>query len=616
MVLTKTRVVLLLALATALAYGNALTNRFVWDDQVLITDNNLIRNSTYIPALFTTDLAHDVFCSAAYYRPVQTLSYMIDYFVWGLNPLGYHLTNLVLHLACVLLASMLIYRITKHEAVPLAVAALFAVHPVNSSAVTYIAGRADSLAFAAMLGAFLFFLRYHNIADESRLTRVTVLAASLGCFAIALFSRENAILLPILLFSYSLLFHSASKHQLRTALTRALPHVMLAITFLFWRWSVLQFHNKPTFSNITIPVTERLEMMSRSVVTYLGLMVWPAHLQMDRQLPLTGLCAHTLMVTGAVIIAALALAWKRSFSRAPVVCFGLTWFAVTLLPMTGMLNLTAPVAEHWLYVPSVGLYLALVAGTVRYLESVRLRNSVSTWTRTVRPLAATACTVALVGLTTRTIIRNADWVNPAALFTATKRSAPDSMRARNNLSLEYIHQHRWNEALSELQEAQRLHPQDLLVQKSLAALYLFKGDFDQALATHLDCLRLDPKNTGVLLRIAEIYDRRGDFERAYHYYTLATASSLGIEPRLRCGSFLLAHRRFGQALQIAAEAYNIDPGCADVFNLIGGILTESGQLEKAEQAFLMARDLDRHASTARINLDRLAAIRARTESRS
>jgi tetratricopeptide (TPR) repeat protein len=608
--LTKNRTVLTLVVVTVVAYANTLGNAFVWDDQVLITDNNMIRNSTYVSALLTTDLARDASCSAAYYRPLQTLTYMWDYFVWGLNPAGYHLTNLLLHLTCVLFVWMLVYRITKHNVIALVVAAVFAVHPVNTSAVTYAAGRADSLAFIAMLGSFLLFLRYHDAADEFRLIRMAIFAASLGCFVAALFSRENALLLPILLFLYSWLLNASTKLRLRTALDRILPYIMVATGFLWWRWAVLQFQNKPTYPDVVISVTARLEMMLRSVATYAGLLAWPAHLQMDRQLPAQGPWAHVLTAAGVLMVVGLALAWKWSYHKSTVVCFGLSWFAITLLPMTGVLNLTASVAEHWLYVPSVGLYLAAVAATVQLLEALRSGNPVSSWAQVARPLAATGCAVALLILTARTIVRNMDWANPATLFATTKRSASQSTRARNNLGLEYMRQQRWDEALAELQEAHRLHPEDHTVMRSLAALYLFKGDLDQALAKHLDYLRLDPENADVLLRIAEIYDRRSDFEHAYLSYQLATTHSLCVEPRLQCGSFLLAHRRFEQALQMVAEAYDIDPGCADIFNLLGGILTERGQFEQAQQAFVMARDLDRHASTAKINLSHLAAKRA------
>src|SRR5439155_23733708 len=100
MKLTPARLGLMLVLATACAYLYALPNHLLWDDDVLVADNAYIRNFSYVPAAFTTDLFRN---HSAHYRPVQTLSLMVDYALWGLNPFGYHLTNVLLHLGCVLL---------------------------------------------------------------------------------------------------------------------------------------------------------------------------------------------------------------------------------------------------------------------------------------------------------------------------------------------------------------------------------------------------------------------------------------------------------------------------------------------------------------------------------
>ncbi len=161
--LSRTRMLLGLVLLTVLAYGNTTQNGFLWDDQPHIVENSHIRNHYYLGIVFRSDLFHSPSATAVpYYRPMQTVSYMADYALWGLNPFGYHLTNLALHLGCVLLLTLLVEQFSQNRWLAGGVAAVFAVHPVLTNAVAYVAGRADSLAFGFMLAAWLLLLRSEN----------------------------------------------------------------------------------------------------------------------------------------------------------------------------------------------------------------------------------------------------------------------------------------------------------------------------------------------------------------------------------------------------------------------------------------------------------------------
>jgi Flp pilus assembly protein TadD len=596
---TKHRTALVLALATVIAYANTLTNSFVWDDGTLVTRNSFIRNSIYLDTAFTTDLFHDSPASVAYYRPLQTISFMVDYFLWGVKPFGYHLTNLLLHLTCVLLVWLVAERLTQERMLAFLVAMFFAVHPVNTNAVAYVSGRADPLALVGMLGSFLLFLHYRSIPQDARPARTAAFAASMICFVGALLSRENALILPFLIFLYCFIVDAPEKAKLSYALASVAPFAILSTSFIVWRFMVLDSCAKPWLSEPVMPIALRIQVFFRAVATYTNLLVWPSHLQMDRRLADGDGWLHALTLVGVLATVGVAWVMRWSYRASRLAFFGLCWFVVTLLPMVAMPGLVAVVAEHWLYASSVGFYLAVGA-----ICAYMLKRSDTVTAHRLRQGAAFACVIALVALTARTIRRNQDWATDSSLYSQTKQSAPQSLRVQVNLAHMHLTSGQSDQALEEfLQVERQCHrgPLVQIVKGNLAAAYFLKGDLERAVAKNEECLQLDPNDTDARLRLAEIWEQRGDLTRAKRNYVAASASNTAAKPRLLLGRFLLRHRQIEESLQIVEEAYELEPGNAEVFNLLGAILVENGHPGKAREAFEMARDLDRHFTSGTLN---------------
>jgi Flp pilus assembly protein TadD len=602
---SKRQIVLLLVLATGLAYANSLNNSFLWDDDLLVVDNTYVRNWTYLDAAFVSDLFHDYTVGlASHYRPLQTVSYIFDYSIWGLNSFGYHLTNLLLHAACVLLVYFLVEQLCASSALSLFVAIGFAVHPVNTNAVTYISGRADPLCFAAMLASLLLFLEYSRADSATALTRVGLFTLSVVCYLVALFSRESAMLMPFLLFLYCAMFGAPQSHKLRYALQRTLPFAVLTVAFVLWRTAVLELQGKPLHPHWALPLTLRLQIPFRSLATYFGLLAWPSHLQMERQVVVGGPSLQLLTIFGiAIALGLIVLAlWTRR--NVPLACFGLCWFALTIAPLTGVLSLNATIAEHWLYVPSVGIYVCIAALYFHFDQ--RLSPAI---TRQVRALAASICLIAFPALTARTICRNRDWASAMSLYSSTKTAAPYSAGVCCNLGREYINSGDTDLALNELLAAERMEPRDPRAKSNLAAFFLTRGEFDKARAKAQECLASDPENTSALLQLAMIDGERKDFTAARDDYVRAIATTTDVRPRLQFGSFLVRIHRCSEALNVLDDVFALDPGNAVCFNLLGAILSEQHHFQHATRAFEMARSLDRHSPDPDLNLGRLAVLR-------
>ena len=156
--MTSGRAAALIVAATLLVYANALGNAFLWDDHFLVVGNTAIKHWANVATIFVHPLFPDAIGSR-YYRPLQTLTYLLDYQLWGLRPWGFHLTNMLLHAGTAVLLYRLGLVVLRDARAALAGALLFAVHPIHTEAVTYVSGRSDPLAAFLMLAAALWFVR-------------------------------------------------------------------------------------------------------------------------------------------------------------------------------------------------------------------------------------------------------------------------------------------------------------------------------------------------------------------------------------------------------------------------------------------------------------------------
>ena len=182
-------VFLILSMIGIAIYANSFQNDFVWDDEYLITNNTHVQSPSMDNALqfFKDNLGKHGQDENNFYRPLQELSYMINYAVWGLNPPGFHLTNLVLHLLAAFLLFLVIVELSGNRIAALAASSIYLVHPLNIEAVAYIAGRADCLMGVFFLAAFYLYMKENNIILSSLF------------FILALLSKEIAIMLPAIL---------------------------------------------------------------------------------------------------------------------------------------------------------------------------------------------------------------------------------------------------------------------------------------------------------------------------------------------------------------------------------------------------------------------------------
>jgi hypothetical protein len=416
---------LLLAAVAVWVYAGGVRSPFIYDDL-----NTVVKNASIAdPGDILGVLRYDAF------RPLVNLSFAVDHAFWGLNPLGFHLSNVALHALNVALVFILLSRLTEDCAapgrsawpidgraaglIPLVGAALFAVHPMMTESVAYVTGRSDVLSGTFFLIAFL--LMRHGLVSGRR----RWIALSLLTFILALASKEVAVMFPFVVLAYDRLILRPSGPDGRRRLLRLHLPLIGAVLLLGAARVVFYLVVEHPFSRESLRLMLLYQRLEFAVVwTYVRLLLVPWRQSIAHNV--SGLVS--LSVLGAISLAAVCILAYRMRVRAPLLSFGVAWFLLLLVPTSSILPLDHPVAEHRVYLASLGIFL-LAGSLFAWLEQgLRQRPVV------LRLGLSLAGILVLLGLASLTMSRMAVWASPVALWREAAATAPrwDTFMALGN----------------------------------------------------------------------------------------------------------------------------------------------------------------------------------------
>ncbi len=354
----------LLLVFALVSYWPALRNGFVWDDQALILRDPLIRSWRLIGEGFQ----HFLFTDAAasdFYRPLQRLSYTFDYAVFFLAPAGYHLISILWHAAAAIalfffaeeFLALCNWEPGRRIKVAFLTALVWVWHPVQSSAVIYLAGRADSMAAAFGFLALFLALRMGRASGYQR----WIFGLGAGfCFLGSALSKEMGLIFLLL---WLIIFFARRPRPALFGVIGVVAGVLAAYLSLRLTAEHIAAPSPPP-----VPFLVRPIVVARAVAEYAGLLVFPLHLHMERDVEThpSGFDNASLnaaswrelqTLAGIILIVAWGCALWRT-RRQPAIFLPLLLALVAYLPVSGAITLNATVAEHWLYLPSAFLFLA------------------------------------------------------------------------------------------------------------------------------------------------------------------------------------------------------------------------------------------------------------------
>jgi len=555
---------LLIAVLGFIVYANSLGGDFVWDDNHLIRDNVYIKEWAFLPEIFARRIGSGANIEYFSYRPMQMITYMADYSMWGIDPFGYHLTNVAIHILAAFSVYWMVRTFFGGGLLPLFSAVLFAVHPAHAAAVAYASGRADPLALIFMLTGLVF---YSKSFDKGK----TVYCASLLCFALALLSRENSIIFPALL----LLYHYCSGEKVKAG--RFLPFIGLTLVYVTMRLTLLRELLPHTVCAST--VIERLPGVFAAITGYVRLMVFPLGLHMDYGNALFSFtdprAAAGMLITAGLLVTAFR---KRKTDR--VLFFSVVWFFAALLPVANIYPVNAYMAEHWLYVPSIGFFIILG----RVLSGVCLR-------RVTRAAGAAAAAAVFLFYSWQTIEYNKWWGTPLLVYQRTLENSPQSVRALAGLAREYYRGGKSREAIALSEKTLAIDPFYGAAYSNMGKAWMSLGEAQKAVDSFEKAVELDPDRPGAYNNLGIAYRAAGNTEEAISAYRKA----IELNPRHgraynNLGNLYLNGGRYEEAANFYEQAVEIDPDLGIAYFNLSLCFSRMGDSELAEAYRTMAAE--------------------------
>jgi tetratricopeptide (TPR) repeat protein len=588
----RTRTWLLLAavlVLTFLAYSGTLRYEFVYDDGAQIVYNPTVQAWRFASRLFTEHVwSSQPNAPAVYYRPLFMFWCLVNFSLFHWNPVGWHLTTVLAHLAATGAVFLLARRLLRDPLSATLAALVFGLHPVHVESVAWISGVADPLMTVFFIASFLCYVNFCEPANVSPAAAQTPgirwpwLAASFLLYALATLTKEPGIVLPLVVFAYEFLLgdqaHAPAADRWTNRLKRSLmwsaPYVVIAFLYLAQRLHVLKTfgHSRLQLPAIAIPLT-----WPSLLWFYAHKLAWPINLSPFYDTPYV---THVDMphfivpVLGLMGTAALFALWLRTRSRhslpaeasqssadagvndIPVALFAMVWIIAPLLPVLDIVSLEPREIAHdrYLYLPVAG-FAMLVAMAVRGL---RISRAELFGKPAVQVLAAVAI-VAALGVAT--VKQSVFWANDLLLFYRGMRIAPTSESATNNLA----------NALME------------------------RGYYDEGVRMHEQILRADPTYWMSHYNLANYYTKVGRLNEAEaHMFRAAQLNPTNPQPFLYLGIINLKNNHLHEAELNVREAIRIWPQGQGAHYVLGVILGQEGRLPEAKEELLRELALDSH----------------------
>jgi protein O-mannosyl-transferase len=565
---SRTALHLLILTAVSLAlYADALRNDFVSDDTSQLVRNPLIRNYHNIPKLFSINGWSFLHANVSnFYRPVQMLFYMGEYYLAGLHPWAFHLGNLLVNTAAVLAAYFLV-RALADEKLALWAALFFAFQPIHVEAVVWIAALPELLCALCYFTAMLF---YHLARSGVHPARDHAIATAI--FFAGLFSKETMLVFPTLLLAYEFFYRRESLASVCRGFQRLLPYLCALGIYIAIRLRVLG-----SFAPKSASFTHRQIFLTMPVLLcrYLFKLLWPVNMNYFYVfIPLSS--PNWEFVASAALIGGLIgiMFWLRKSQ--PLPAFALAWFFVIIAPALSISNLGKNIfTERYLYIPSLGICILAGCAWLRVREWVTRKTAFA--------LAYPALAVVLIFNTVLIVHRIPDWRSQVSLFQKTALHSPDSPDVQGALGFAYYAEGEYGPALSAFERLLALEPNSsdaLYVAYALSAL----GDSQGANAELLLADKLEyTEDNNTWLIYGDTYTNLKEWGRAIECYRKEIEKYYPENPSLwtSLGEALQENGQAQESIAVFREAILVDPGRIDASINLAIALAQQGDLDQA-----------------------------------
>jgi Flp pilus assembly protein TadD len=591
----------LLIVCGAVPYLNTLFNGFVYDDNTQVMNNPYLQSFRYLREIFTTTVWSYIggFRTTNYYRPMMTFGYLICYQLFGPVSFGFHLASLVLHTTVVCVLFLVTERIFQDRLLAILAAGLFALHPIHTESVAWIAAVTDLELTVFFLLTFWFFL---GIGERSGGRSDLKKLGMVGGFVLALLSKEQALTLPVLATVYEH-FYRADRAETtpRQKLFRYIELWLLAIAYVLFRRRFFRAF-APVLLRPDLTWYQTVLSAVALVGRYLWKLVWPVQLCAFYVFRKNSSLLDPRVIAGLGALVLCLAIFLKLWHQSRLASFGVVWFVVTLAPVLNARWLPANVfTERYLYLPSVGFCWIVAWGCVRLWALTSSRAPA--WRKSICAalgLLAVLCTL-------RIVTRNRDWRDDVVLYTRTLALQPDAWPIRNNLGVAYWARGNAKGAEQEWRESLKVKADNQIVLSNLGLVRLREKRYAEAVQYFQTALKIDPRMTDAHLRLGEVYLAMDSRKLAeLQFRDTVALSPLNTQGRNRLGHLELEAGRLDEAEEQFARSVESAPNPTG-FDGLGDIYLKRDARDRAESFFRRALAVDPFDSHAHFKLGALYA---------
>jgi tetratricopeptide (TPR) repeat protein len=554
----------ILVAITVLVYLPAMRADYIWDDKEMTVDNALLKSDHGLHDIWLTKKLPE-------YHPLTYSFLWVEWRLWGTNPAGYHVLNIFLHTANVVLL-WLVLRKLRIPGSWLA-ALLFGVHPVCVASAAWIAEIKNTLSMLLYLVAVLFYLRSEDGGEK---VEPVSYAISLAAFLLALLSKVSVVVLPAVLLLVAWWRHGRIS---RRDLARTAPFFLLGMAAGLFGMTI---QNRYTALNDPLPA--RLLGGSWAVWFYLWKLLWPAHLTIIYPRWNIQPASPAAWIPGLCFAAMFYLFWRRREGWGKAFLFGLGYFVIALGPVLGVFKVVfldfSQVADHLQYLAVPGIITLVVAGGWQWLGQ----------TKTVGLLAAVTVTAVLSVLTWQNQRHYADM---PSLWQDNLAENPNSYQALIYMGADAESHGRYLQAFTMFKRGLEIRPDSLDGHYNMGIALDDLGRTDEAIAEMDKTLQINPRQADAHILMAWFLDKKGKLdEEAAHLREAIRYAPDDFRAHQNLGHLLVKQGKLDEAVSQFGEALRLNPNLPAVFVALGYAQGKRGELAAAKLCFQKALSLE------------------------
>ena len=575
----------LIILLTIVAYIPAMRGGFIWDDDFYVTENQTLRSVGGLGRIWVQTGA------TSQYYPLTFTSFWVEYHLWKLHPLGYHLTNILLHA----LNAVLLWCVLRRLKIPASwwAAAIFALHPVMVESVAWITERKNVLSCLFYMLAMLAYLRFRPLTDQeaSHVWEWRFYPLVFVLFLCALLSKTVTCSLPAVL--VLLLWWKTGRLEKRDALALAPLFVLGAALGFMTAW-LEKYHVGAGGEEWTLSIAQRCSVAGRALWFYAGKLFWPRQLAFIYprwEINASAVWQYSFPFAASVVLIAL---WslRLRIGKGPLVA--VLFFAGTLAPALGFFDVFpfrySFVADHFQYLACIGLITLGVSSGAAIFRRAGRRG---------RDLGALAGAAVLLLLGASTWRQTHIYYDLETLWRDTLAKTPDAWLAHNNLGTVLEGLGNVSEAKGHYEQALRLKPDYAEAHYNLGGAFVRLGKLSAAIEQYEQALRIAPDFAEAHYNLGDVLAQLGKVSEAIEQYE----QGLQIKPNFakahyKLGGVLARLDRVSEAIEQYEQALRLKPDYAEAHYSLGVALEQTGKTEDAighyEQALRLKPD---HAGT-------------------